>query len=157
MLASTFYISQYPINTSALLRRRSLHYYYTVYRGWYEELDHINTEALNREAEQSRSVYGLPPSNADNEQITQEQSTEEVIVKLRTLRRILFKEIIGYEDPNSILPIKITPKTLSEAIKALLDIDKRISEHAGGRQVTILEQYQRILTECAEIVEDAAE
>ena len=109
---------------------------YAKTRGWYDELHHINTEFLNREAG---------------------QNTEQVAVGLRTLRRMLFKEIIGYEDPSSIPYIKITPKTLSEAIKALLDIDKRISEHEGGLQVTILEQYQRILAGCAKIVEDEAE
>lgn len=127
--------------------------------GWYEELIQIDMESLNRKAEQSRS---LPLPNADNDGMAQEQGKEdeeEAIVQLRTLRRILFKAIIGHEEPEATdkSQLKIKPKTLSEAIKVLLDIDKRILEREEDQNIAIPVPYQNILARCAGIVEDESE
>lgn len=53
---------------------------------------------------------------------------------------MLFDEITGSEksDIPGEFSLKIAPKTLSEAIKALIDIDKRISEREGSEQSTVL-------------------
>ena len=132
---------------------------YAKARCWYEELIRIDTESLNRKAEQSKDLQ-LP--NLDSEGMTQEQSKEdeeETIVQLRTLKRTLFKAIIGHEKPEATneSQLKIKPKTLSEAIKVLLDIDKRILEREEDQNITIPVPYQNILARCAKIVEDESE
>jgi len=134
---------------------------YAKARGWYEELIQIDTESLNRKAEQSRALQ-LP--NLDNEGMAQEQGKEdeeeeEAIVQLRTLRKILFKAIIGHEEPEATdkSQLKIKPKTLSEAIKVLLDIDKRILEREEDQNIAIPGPYQNILARCARIVVDESE
>lgn len=82
-------------------------------------------------------------------------------MKLKTLGKVLFDEITG--NKNSDIPgelsLNIAPKTLSEAIKALIDTDKRISEREGSEQSTALRPYRSILASCAKIteVEDESE
>lgn len=68
---------------------------------------------------------------------------------------MLFDEITGSEDSDipGEFSLKIAPKTLSEAIKALIDIDKRISEREGSEQSTVLRPYRSILASCAKITE----
>ncbi len=66
-----------------------------------------------------------------------------------------FDEITGSEDSDipGESPLKIAPKTLSEAIEALIDIDKRIYEREGSEQSTALGPYESILASCAKIIE----
>ena len=103
-----------------------------------------------------------PLVTKNNGKTTPEENEEtegQVMLKLVALRRLLFEEVIGNERTETLEgpSLRILPKTLAEAVRAIIDIDKRITEREGTRQVTMLDTYQSILTRCARIVEDEPE
>ncbi len=83
----------------------------------------------------------------------------QVMSKLVALRRLLLEEIMRDAKPETVgeSPLKILPRTLAEAVKALIDVDKRIAERERDQPATILDAYQNILARCARIVEDKPE
>ena len=117
-------------------------------RGWHEELIEITKRLLNQEKEGTNESSPLKDYKVQDD-------NERVMLRLKTLRKVLFGKITGSE--NSDIPgefsLKIAPKMLSEAIKALIDTDKRISEREGNEQSTALRPYQSILASCAKIIE----
>jgi len=118
---------------------------YAKARGWYRGLEQVSVKSMNRESAQK-----------------QNKEDEGVMRQLRTLRKALFNEIIGNEYSKTIdkASLKIAPKTLSAAIKALLDIDKRVSERAKSESCQQREMpvaYQNILVRCMRIVNDESE
>jgi len=118
---------------------------YAKARDWYKELEQASVKSMAPEAEQK-----------------QNKEDERVMRQLRTLRKALFNEIIGNEHSETVdkSSLKMAPKTLSAVIKALLDIDKRISEHAkseDGQKHTMPAAYQNILARCMRIVNEESE
>ena len=124
---------------------------YAKARGWHEELFQINAKLINKKAENGDSVNKSSSLHADT---MQEKDSKEGIVELKMLRQLLFDEIMGNDSPEATNKpsLKIVPKTLSEAVKALIDIDKRISDREGNQQAAVSDQYQDILSGCAKIV-----
>ena len=124
--------------------------------GWREELLGINREIIDHE-EGGESLVNGPLASQDAGE--SEEDGEGTIARLKTLRQLLFEQIIGDEtsEPTRKPPLRIAPKTLSEAVKALLDVDKRISELAGTRPVAIWGPYQNVLSRCAEVAEGEPE
>lgn len=116
-------------------------------RGWHEEL--------------CRS----PVSDKDNEKIVSVEdkengdAEEQVMPKLIALRELLFEEIMGDKktDATGAPKLKILPRTLAEVVKALIDIDKRITEREGNQPTTMLDTYQSILARCARVIENKSE
>ncbi len=116
-------------------------------RGWHEELCRSPVSDKNNE----KIVSVEDKENGD--------AKERIMPKLIALRKLLLNEIIGDEKPavTDGPPLKILPKTLAEAVKALIDIDKRIAEREGNQPTTVLDTYQNILARCARIMEDKSE
>lgn len=86
----------------------------------------------------------------------EEKIEEEIMPRLRALRELLFEEIMGDEktEADSDCSLRIPPKTLAEAVKALIDVDKRVTERKGTQPTEISDTYQGILERCARIIEN---
>jgi len=134
-------------------------------RGWHKEILYSDSNQSNRQTEMRNIVSKLPLSDKNNRKTVLTEgkgngdAEEQIMPKLIALRKLLFEEIIGDENPEVIdgPPLKILPRTLAEAIKALIDIDKRITEREGNQPITMLDTYQNILARCARIMEDKSE
>ena len=111
---------------------------YAKKRGWHEETQHSSKRAEQEKDGENEGTAG------------------QVISKLKELRELMFEEIMGNEKTEAAGEslLKIPPRTLAEVVKALIDIDKRITEREGPQSDTVLDAYQRILIHCARIVED---
>ena len=83
-------------------------------------------------------------------------TAEQVMSKLKELRKLIFEEVMGNEKTETVGEslLKIPPRTLAEVVKALIDVDKRISEREEPQLNTVLDAYREILINCARIVED---
>lgn len=120
---------------------------YAKSRNWHEELLQINKKLLNKSSNNNIACL-------DDKQLSKTQDdNKEIIAKLKALRQILLNEIVNDKnlELDEISCLKIHPKTLSEAVKALIDIDKRISELEGTQYSTISDMYQNIIENCGEI------
>lgn len=134
-------------------------------RGWHKELLCSDPNQPNRQIEMRNTASRSPASDKNNEKIVSVEdkengdAKEQIMSKLIALRKLLFDEIIRDEKPQvtDSPPLKILPKTLAEAVKALIDIDKRITEREGNQPTTVLDTYQNILARCARIMEDKSE
>ena len=99
----------------------------------------------------------LPHNNAkDIIQKEGEKVEGEIMPRLRILRELLFEEIMGDDktETDSDCSLRIPPKTLAEAVKALIDVDKRVTERKGTQPTEISDIYQGILERCARIIKD---
>ena len=87
------------------------------------------------------------------------ESEEQILWKLKELRELLFGEIVGEQGAQTTdeHALRISPKTLAEVVKALIDIDKRIAERVGGQSSRALDAYRHILETCAELMKDDQE
>ena len=134
-------------------------------RGWHEELFCSDPNQSNRQIEIRNTVSRSPISDENNGKTVLEKdkgngdAEEQIMSKLMALRKLLFEEIMGDENPEVTdgPPLKILPRTLAEAVKALIDIDKRITEREGNHPTTMLDTYQNILARCARIMEDKSQ
>ncbi len=106
-------------------------------RGWREELRQIDPKPPDQKTENSHVLE------------------EEITAKLEKMRQLLFNEIMGDENSEPIdgSSLKIAPRTLSEIVKALIDVDKRISEREEKQPDAMSDPYQIILARCAKIVD----
>ena len=136
---------------------------YAEKNNWYEETQHSNNmESLDQETKREGRIYELLPLDNGRKREEQEKdegngrTAEQVMSKLKELRELMFEEIMGNEKTEAAGEslLKIPPRTLAEVVKALIDIDKRITERQGPQSDTVLDAYQRILIGCARIVED---
>ena len=109
---------------------------YAKARNWQHEVNQVNKRTLLQEGDIKQN--------------------DEILAKLKSLRKALFDEITGGDGPytKDESTLKIAPKTLSEAIKALVDIDKRISEREDMRSAAArsTDTYQEIITNCAQFL-----
>ncbi len=129
---------------------------------WREELPRNNMEQLDQRTEGKAIMNESPPLSKENGEATpggdegNEEAEEQVMSKLIALRGLLFEEIMGGERAETLdcPPLKILPRTLAEAVKALIDVDKRIIERKENQPATLLDTYQSILARCAKVVED---
>jgi len=114
--------------------------------GWREEL--LMQNSVKQPGQQAKMVTAEDAGSGNIE--------EQIMSKLVTLREMLFEEIIGngISETADESILKILPRTLAEAVKALVDIDKRIIERVEAQSVDVLDIYQSILTRCARIIED---
>ena len=111
-----------------------------------------------QESRRDNSAEPLSQDNDDGEAIWEESidSEGQTLPKLKELRELLFAEIMEKQKPHSSeeSSLKIPPKTLAEVVKALIDIDKRITEREGPQSGTALDAYRNILMNCARIIKD---
>ena len=124
--------------------------------GWREELLQTNRGQIDQQTKGKDIMNELPPLTGSNRETIPEEGKAngeaegQVLSKLVALRGLLFEEIMGNERVETLngSSLRMPPKTLAEAVRALVDIDKRISEREGTQPDT----YQRILERCAIIV-----
>jgi hypothetical protein len=105
-----------------------------------------NTEKTDKKLKAS-NTSGIKKQKLDDER--------KIMVKFKTIRQMLFDQIMDDGETGNLnkSPIKISPKTLSEAIKALIDIDKRIAEREFNYTSESSDPYYDILMKCAKIAE----
>lgn len=114
---------------------------------WYDD---IKTNKINyicqKEEKNDRELN-------NNREIEQK---EDINIMLKELRKKLFDEIINDKTSSKkdCQSLKIIPKTLSEAVKALIDIDKRISEKEISNMPNLPDAYKFILEKCAKKTKD---
>jgi len=138
------------IETSGFVRKTAKHTgfgkstvsRYAKSRGWYEELSNMDL-GLDTQANKDEAQEGK----------------ERITANLRKIRQFLFDEIMGDGEPKKTdqSSLKIAPRTLSEAVKALIDVDKRISEREDTQQDVISNPYRRILENCARMAKGESE
>lgn len=140
---------------------------YAKARRWYEKLSQMDAMLINQKAGCGDSHDNLvilpqtvPPEKEGNggseAGLQDDGGKQKTIVKLKKMRQLLFDEIMADEksEAHDGSVLKIIPKTLSEAVKALIDIDKRISEREESQSDTMLEPYLRILERCTKMAKD---
>ena len=112
---------------------------YAKKKGWDEEIQRIGGNGAKQEKDGENS-----------------RTAEQVMSKLKELRKLIFEEVMGNEKTETAGEslLKIPPRTLAEVVKALIDIDKRITEREEPQSSTVLDAYREILINCARIVED---
>ncbi len=126
-------------------------------RCWYEEIQHSNNrESLDQEAKKMHTMDSGSKTAKQEKDGENEVTAEQVTPRLKELRELMFEEIMGKGEAEKAgkSSLKIPPRTLAEIIKALIDIDKRITEREGPQSDTALDTYRNILANCAIIVED---
>jgi hypothetical protein len=117
---------------------------------WRDQILQMTRKGLEQDTDQGIFENTLLRLHQDDK-AAREAGAEEIIAKLKQLRQLLFQAITDDDNRKQTSPtLKIEPRTISEAVKALLDVDKRISEHEGNRPVTVWGPYQRILSRCLE-------
>jgi hypothetical protein len=130
-------------------------------KDWYEELSQMDESGelhSHISAFKETQARVLCSEEGKKEDFAGRSDGDEVqegtTAKLIKMRHLLFDEIMGDENSEVISKdsLKITPRTLSEAVKALIDVDKRISEREGDQPDTVLDPYQMIIARCAKIV-----
>ena len=118
---------------------------YAKRNGWREEL--LMQGSAKQLDQYSQMISNENAKDGDIENL--------VISKLVTIREMLFREIMGKEEAGSTCKmLKILPRTLAEAVKALIDIDKRITERVEAQSIDTQDIYQNILMKCAETIDD---
>ncbi|MBD3181041.1 hypothetical protein GF312_02045 [Candidatus Poribacteria bacterium] len=123
---------------------------YAKTENWHQELLEISKENLDEETNSNGRKY---PITEDSD-----EETDNTILRLKALRKMLFEKITGERASGSSTQINLNlePKTLSEAIKALIDIDKRISDREDNKNSKNTDPYRNILAKCADIKDDKA-
>ncbi len=135
---------------------------YVEQNGWREELLNNSIKQLDQQTERKDIMDESPLLTKNDGKTTPDgyetngEAEGQVMLKLVTLRGLLFEEIMGDERAKTLdgSPLRILPRTLAEAVKALIDVDKRITEREGTQPITVLGTYQSILARCARVVEN---
>ncbi len=130
---------------------------YATRNDWRKELPHNSIKRLDHRIKGKNITNESPLPDKDDDK--NGEAEDQVMSKLVTLRGLLFQEIMVDERDEALdeLPLKILPRTLAEAVKALIDIDKRIAERKETQQFTLLDTYHSILARCARLVENEPE
>ncbi len=120
---------------------------YAKTKNWHQELLEINKDKLDEKID-IHSPY-TDPLIIDESGNKNDKTT----LRLKVLRKMLFEKITGQKSSESShqINLKLEPKTLSEAIKALIDIDKRISDREDNSTSKDTDPYKDILAKCADM------
>ena len=125
---------------------------YAKARNWHQQLLKSSKQELEEGVQKKDPVNDARQSDEALVDDKNDKTTEE----LKAVRQMLLDQISGRDSSEleNRPALKIAPKTLSEAIKALIDIDKRIADRENEQPLTELDPYQKIVVQCAKTGED---